>query len=577
MKANQLDENATTRMTAGTAMLSRLAHLGVDYIFANSGTDFPPIIEGLAEARHKDLALPEAVVIPFESAAMGMAHGYYLATGRAQVVMAHTNVGLANCAIGAINAATENIPVLLMSGRTPTLEKGRLGARTVPIGWGQEMLDQTALVREACKWNYELRFPEQINDLMDRAYGIATSTPTGPTYVSLPREVLCESVDAAGAHERVQMRGARSAPFAEDVDVAAQLIADANNPVIFAQRGAGSAEAFAALAQLAGDWGIPVCQYWATQLAVATDHPLAAGPDPAPLLSDADVVLVIDALAPWSPSVSEPAPDCKVIQLGADPLQSRFGARNFRADLCLPGETAQALLALKAALDHKLKKYSGRNSQRADKIAKEFATDRAARQALATDAADDAPLTKPSVSAALSKALVGRDATVFSELGCQLPYMHRTKADSWYDAPLSGGLGWGFPAALGFKLARPNRTVVATVGDGSYLFANPVACHQVAESLGLSIVVIVLNNEQWGAVRRSVFDIYPTGYAAKSDRMPLTSLAPSPDFARVAEASRAWARRVQTAQQFDTAIAEALTHTEAKRGLALIEVAIEGA
>jgi len=161
------------KITAGGAILARLKAVGVDYIFANSGTDFPPIIEGLAEAAAKDIPLPKAIVIPHESAAMGMAHGYFLATGRAQAVMAHTNVGLANCAMGAINAATERVPVILFSGRTPVTEQGRLGSRTVPIGWGQEMRDQTALVREATKWDYELRFPEQALDVVDRAYAIA--------------------------------------------------------------------------------------------------------------------------------------------------------------------------------------------------------------------------------------------------------------------------------------------------------------------------------------------------------------------------------------------------------------------
>src|SRR5690606_10865907 len=132
------------------------------YVFCNSGTDFPPIIEGLAEAAAQDVPLPEAIVIPHEHAALGMAHGYYFATGQAQAVILHTNVGLANGAIGAINAAVDQVPMLLMSGRTPVMEAGRFGARTVPIGWGQEMRDQTALVREASKWDYELKFTEQI-------------------------------------------------------------------------------------------------------------------------------------------------------------------------------------------------------------------------------------------------------------------------------------------------------------------------------------------------------------------------------------------------------------------------------
>lgn len=245
----------TQTMTAGAALLSRFSTLGVDYIFANSGTDFPPVIEGLSEAEARGIPLPRTVTVPFESAAIGMAHGYTLATGRPQAVMVHTNVGLANAAMGAINAACDNIPMLLFSGRTPTLEKGRFGARTVPIGWGQEMLDQASLIREACKWDYELRFAEQVFDVIDRAHGIASSTPKGPVYVSLPREVLSETIPSAGAARRHQMRGAEIRVDASQMAEIARLLAEAENPVIFAQHGAGSPEAFAALARLAESWG----------------------------------------------------------------------------------------------------------------------------------------------------------------------------------------------------------------------------------------------------------------------------------------------------------------------------------
>ena len=185
-----MNGSAVPELTAGAAVFARLGRLGVDVVFVNSGTDFPPVIEGLAEADAHEVTLPRAILVAHEHAAVGMAHGYYFATGRPQAVMLHTNVGLSNGATGAINAATDHVPMLLMSGRTPTVERDRFGARTVPIGWGQEMRDQTALVREACKWDYELRFPEQVPEVLDRAWAIATSTPAGPVYLSLPREVL---------------------------------------------------------------------------------------------------------------------------------------------------------------------------------------------------------------------------------------------------------------------------------------------------------------------------------------------------------------------------------------------------
>ncbi len=562
------------KMTAGAALLSRFSALGVDYVFTNSGTDFPPVIEGLSEAEAEGMSLPRTVVVPFESAATGMAHGYTLGTGRPQAVMVHTNVGLANIAMGAINAASDNIPMMLFSGRTPTLEKGRLGARTVPIGWGQEMLDQASLIREATKWDYELRFPEQVFDVADRAHGIASSTPKGPVYVSLPREVLCETIPDEGALRRPQMRPATIGPDPATMDEVARLLAEAKHPVVFAQHGAGSQEAFDALARLTEAWGIPVCQYWAVELALSATHPMATGPDPRPWLEKADVILCLDVLAPWSPAQAEPKEDAMVIQIGPRPLQERSGVRNFRCDLGVTTEVAPAILALEAALA-KFEDSHGKPAQkRAKSVAKVNEADRAARfkAALADEGAS--ALTKRWISHELSLHLQDRDASVFSELGCQLPSMKLEKHQSWFDGPHAGGLGWGFPAAMGFALARPERTVVASMGDGSYMFANPVACHQIAEALGLSMLVLVLNNAEWGAVRQSVLDVYPDGHASRANSVPLTDLSPSPNFVKVAEASRAFARHATDAASFRTALTEALDHVAAKKGLALIEVAI---
>ena len=562
------------QITAGAALLARLKTLGVDVVFANAGTDFPPIIEGIAEAQAKGMPLPMTLVMPVESAAMGMAHGYFLATGRAQAVMLHTNVGLANATLGAINAACEQVPMLLIGGRTPVLEKGRFGARTVPIGWGQEMLDQAALVREACKWDYELRFPEQVFNVIDRAHGIANSLPKGPVYVSLPREVLCERVDDAPGARRPQMAPSRAAPHPADVAKAAELLANAAHPVIFAQRGAGDAAGFSALGELAQEWGIPVCQYWAVQLAIATDHPMAAGSNPKPLLAEADVILVIDSLAPWSPGEAEPMESATVIQLGPDPLHSRFAVRNFRVDFGLSGEVAPSILALKTAMDPLLPARKARNEKRSKAVAQANSANFAGRMTEAKSKRSAPQLTKAFISHALAEKTAGTGAAIFNELGLQFPYMRLTEANSWFDGPHSGGLGWGFPAALGYKMAASERPVIAAMGDGSYIFANPVACHQIAEANGLSIVLIVMNNAEWAAVRHSVKSLYPDGYAQASNEVPLTSLAPSPDFVRVAEASRAWAKRVATADAFEAALAEALAHTGAGKGLALIEVTV---
>jgi len=559
------------KMTAGGAIFPRLKALGVDYVFANSGTDFPPIIEGLAEAAAEGQDLPQALVIPHEHAAMGMAHGYYLMTGKAQAVMLHTNVGLANGAIGAINAACEHIPVMLMSGRTPVTESDRFGARTVPIGWGQEMRDQTALVRESCKWDNELKFPEQIAPLLDRGYAIANSTPKGPVYLSLPREVLCEQVTTKGLSDGTTMAPVAMAPAPDAIAQAADWLAAAERPLIIAQRGAGDSDSFAAFGAWVQDWGIATCSWWATHLALPTDHPCHIGADPGPWLDKADVVVVLDCLAPWWPDKHKLNPDAKVIHIGPDPLFSRYPTRTFRSDLNIAGESADTLPALIAAMQGLPRDTATLEARRAT-LATAAEADRNARHqaALASTATG---ITKAYVGHCLSDALEGRASTVLSELGCPLGPLERHEARSWFQEPHSGGLGWSFPAALGAKLAEPGRSVVATLGDGSYMFANPTACHQIAEALGLAVLVIILNNEEWGAVRGSVKGTYPGGVAAKANVMPLTSLKPSPDFTLTAQASRAWTRNVTKPGEVAGAIADALAATDAGQ-MALLNVQI---
>ena len=138
------------------------------------------------------------------------------------------------------------------------------------------------------------------------------------------------------------------------------------------------------------------------------------------------------------------------------------------------------------------------------------------------------PLSPVFVARRLAQALP-EDAILFSELGCDPSVMSFTRAGSYFGHPLSGGLGWGVPAALGAKLAHPDRTVVATVGDGSYLFANPVACHQLAEALDLPILTVVLNNGMWNAVHKTTRMVYPTAMppAATRCRSPRSARRPT--------------------------------------------------
>jgi acetolactate synthase-1/2/3 large subunit len=562
-----------SEMTAGGALFGKLKALGVDYVFANSGTDFPPIIEGLIEARDKGIDLPTAVTVPHEHVAVGMAHGYYQISGRPQAVMLHTNVGLSNGATGAINAACDQIPMFLISGRTPVMEGDRFGARTVPIGWGQEMYDQTALVREACKWDYELRFPEQISEVLDRGWAVANSTPKGPVYLSLPREVLCEPCPTEGLDSPSSMTPACTAPSRSALEEAAELLANARQPLIIAQRGAGSQEAFDALSEFVESRAIPVSHYWANQISIPMTSPSHIGWVPAPQLKEADVVLVINALAPWWPDKFTPSDDAKIIQLGPDPLFARSTPiRNFRSDVTLAGDTSEALLELiEAVKKHPIDRT--RTEMRRRRVM-ESASAEKVRAADEAKEGNGPVMSKEWVSHCLGKAIKGRKASVFHELGCPLPALQLEDHLSYFQEPHSGGLGWGVPAAMGAQLAEPDRLVFATVGDGSYMFANPTVCHQVCEALDLPVIILVLNNEEWGAVRHSVESLYDDGLASRANDVPLTSLRPSPDFTLTAKASRAFAETITDGEDLPAALDRAINVSINERRQVLLNIAI---
>ena len=543
--------------TAGGAIFERLKSVGVDYVFCNSGTDFPPIIEGIAETLAKGEKLPEAMIIPHENVALGMAHGYYLATGKSQAVILHTNVGLANGAMAMINAATDHIPLILMSGRTPTMEKGRFGARTVPIGWGQEMRDQTSIVREASKWDYELRFPEQVPEIIDRAYAIANSSPRGPVYLSLPREVLCDPISTGSLRLPIIMTASNMAAPENELIELSNLLSQAERPLIIAQRGTGTSAGFDALARLADNWAIPVCQYWAGALALSFDHPSCVGSDITPWLSGADVILVLDGLAPWSPGIHEPDEASKIINLGPDPLHHRFPVRNFRSDLSIAGELGDALVRL----DFLMQKLHNVNKVAISKrrnVLSERVKELRQKELSAANSGRGLPMSKAWVAKCVGEAVQPYNNTVLCELGCPLDHLKPTKYGSWHDLPHSGGLGWSLPTAIGMKLAQPERLLISTMGDGSYMFANPVACHQICESYNIPILSVILNNLEWNAVRRATVGLYPQGFAAKANKMPLTRLSPSPDFAKIIEASRGYGETITAPEELPNALARGI-------------------
>src|SRR2546423_10385979 len=160
-----------------------------------------------------------------------MAHGAYTQTGRPQAVMVHVNVGTGNTINNLINLSRDRVPLILAAGRTPITEKDSFGSRSRQIHWGQEMFDQAGMVREIVEWDYELRMPAQMADVVARAHEVAMTVPRGPVYLVLPREPLAASLaEAPAITPRPVPAAAHPDPAA--IDQLAGWIAHAARPLI---------------------------------------------------------------------------------------------------------------------------------------------------------------------------------------------------------------------------------------------------------------------------------------------------------------------------------------------------------
>src|SRR6202043_3499187 len=209
------------------AYLALLADRGVEYLFGNAGTDFAPLVESYAQAAQTGLVVPRPILATHENLAVAMAHGYGMVSRRIPAVMVHVSVGTANMICAALNAARENVAILLTAGRSPLTEAGLPGSRDGYIHWAQEMYDQAGMIREIVKWDYELRNGEQLATVVDRALAIAASEPRGPVYLALPREVSAAPTPEARPSPRRASAAAPPAPDATAVAAAARLLAQA--------------------------------------------------------------------------------------------------------------------------------------------------------------------------------------------------------------------------------------------------------------------------------------------------------------------------------------------------------------
>ncbi|MFL5174847.1 MAG: thiamine pyrophosphate-binding protein [Microvirga sp.] len=495
------------RISGKRAFLELLKQEGVEVLFGNPGTTELPLMDAFAVDRdiRYVLALQEA-------AAMAMADGYAQASGKLAVVNLHVAPGLGNAMGMLYDAQKSAAPVLVTAGQH---DQGF--NVTEPILWA----DLPTLARPLVKWSAEVHRLADLPRMIHRAAKTALAPPTGPVFLSLPADVLNaeEEIDL-GAPTRVapQIRGDRAA-----IEAAATLLAKAERPLIMAGDAVAQSRAHAELVELAELIGAPVYpEGIANTASFPSTHPLFRGamvrlaPAIRAILAEHDVLFSVggDLFTLSLPSDVDPVPEgLSIIHLDTDPWEL---GKNHPAEVAILGSPKATLPELTALVRERMS--SGARARARERLDAASRRNLAEREALAERGRADhgrTPIQPLALLAAIG-AMLPRDAVVVEEAlssGGGMRQLIRSDDPQSFFGLRGGGIGWGLPAALGVKLALPQRPVIALVGDGSAMYTCQALWTAAHDSI--PVVYVIFNNASYRILKQRTRDL--KGFSAEDD------------------------------------------------------------
>ena len=565
--------------TAANDLLQGLVDLGIEYLFCNLGTDHAPLIEEMAHWREQGRAFPKLILCPHENTAVHMAGGYAVATGRGQAVLVHVDAGTANAAMGLHNLCRTRIPVLLIAGRAPmSTFDDATGGRDTYVHFIQEPFDQASVVRPYVKWEYNLAWPSMAYEVVSRAGAVMQSDPTGPVYLTLPREVLAAPVDAAslGAfghqnHLPVKAQGAD----ASAVRAIAEQLMRSENPMLVTAYAGRNHEAPALIEKLAILCGMRVCEFNTIYMNIRRDSPYFGGYNPAAFTEQADFGLMVDVDVPWIPKTTRVNPNAFWAQLDVDAIKRDIPMWGFPLNARIEGDSVRLIGQLieiiegsatpefktkAAARGLAFKTAHAQNRQKAASLAQAKGVVNAINPHYLCAVMGQ----KIDLHDVVLNEAIRNTMAVFEQIPREVPGSLMGLS--------GGGLGFSAGTALGIKLAQADNRVIHFVGDGSFYFSNPSSVYAVANQYGLPIFTVLLDNGGWSAVKESTLRMYPQG-EAKSTNQFASDLGYSTDFAAIAEAAGAHGERLTDPEQVEAAIERCLAALDEGRS-ALLHVRI---
>ena len=503
----------------GEAIVAAMTEAGVEYVFFTSGSEIGFYQEAIAKAEAQGRKAPRLISVTHEHASLNAALGCAAVSGKPVATAAHVDCGTQHYG-GAVHTAWHaGLPVLITAGIPPVAYPGSMRGARDPEGhlWLQQTFDQNGIVRQYTKWDHHLEFQDNPGLMVSRALQVACSEPCGPVYLSIPREVSLAQAKSARFPTLAQLGVARPpAPDPDGIRKLAARLMTAENPFVVVARSGRNPATVAALVSFAELLGLPVAQsakraYHCFPLT----HPLYQS---GASLKDADAVLALDVDIPWRIGPDGPPDNAFVAVVDVEPSKRRIPTMEFTADLRL---TADSLLTLAALEAEVLSMISAADRERFAARAKRWAEASAQRhRALAEDAraqAGKTPIDGRWLSYQIGQAL-GDDCIVFDDtivVNQVHDYLQCARPGSYFYNPGSSG-GWAPGAALGGKLAAPDRDVVAITGDGFYMFGTAIHALWSAAQYNAPYLTIIYQNRSYSTGTLRVARTYPDGYAAKA-------------------------------------------------------------
>jgi acetolactate synthase-1/2/3 large subunit len=540
-------------LDGGEAVLAAFRKLKIDYIMSSPGSEWSPVWEALARQKLEHKPGPSFIESWHETLAVDMATGYTLMTGRPQAVLLHAGVGVLQGSMGIHGAFQNEIPMVVMSGESQTL--GEDPDLDIEHQWygGLTFGGIERFVQPIAKWARSVTSPFTLYEGVIRAGEMAQRLPQGPVYLNVPLEHMLHDWTPPLV-ERDVVPAPLLQPGSADVENVAKLVRGAKEPVIVAETSGRNPRAFSALVELAELLAMPVTNGRSNSYAnFPTNHPLYIGFANYRAVEEADLVLLVGGRAPWYPPRRRPTRG-KIVAIHNNPIKADMIYQNVHADFYLEGDIAESLTLLKAAAKPG-KSETAAITARRKRWAREHEKHRAeltSERAKARNGSSIAPIAL--LGDVMPENTIYVDETItHSPLLRQFLPQHRPQ--SFFRG--SGGLGQGIGTALGVKLAAPERPVALLVGDGSFLYNPIVQALGASKRHELPVLIVVLNNKKYAAMRQGHLHHYPDG-AAASTNLHYGVTIDGPDYAELGKHFGFYGARVEKLAELDAALRSAL-------------------